>query len=144
MERIKFIKVIHSRWCSFSGRCSISESCFWAFRITLRKLNSNRQLLHSCKKLQNLISKDLGNFVKSSKAMTVWRAFLYYHWMFIWLSYLKRDSKVKHDEVVFKAAQKQKWKTKTKTKNQAFDENTGIAKSLVSQALTDISGCCND
>ena len=67
MERIKFIKVKRSQWCSFSWRCNISDSCFWAFRITLIKFNSNRQLLYLCKKLQNLISKDFGNFLRVPK-----------------------------------------------------------------------------
>ena len=61
---------------------------------------------------------------------------------------LKATSKLSMMKLYLKQHKDKKKKkntsTKIKTQKQAFDENTSIAKSLVSEALAVISGCCND
>ena len=57
---------------------------------------------------------------------------------------LKATPKLSMMKLYLKQHKNKSKKHKYKTQKQAFDENTSIVKSLVSEALAVISGCCND
>ena len=57
---------------------------------------------------------------------------------------LKATPKLSMMKLYLKQDKNKNKKHKHKTKKQAFDENKSIVKSLVSEALAVISGCCND